>query len=253
MASETSGDYALKALDCALADYREGRFDVLVTNPIDNTSEFQFSGQSRYIEDHLETDGHGQTLMVDGGLRIALATRNLPLRQVVECITQGSIEQTCRKLAQSLRRDFRLSNPRIALLSINPKAGDNGLLGTEEQEIIRPAIETLTTEGIQAFGPYAADALFAGNDYTHFDAIVAMYYEQGTIPFHALCRWSWRPLHRRPAAGPHLPRPGQHAPAGRKGRGRPAAAAPSHLHGHRHFPQPRRLRPGGCPSAPQTL
>lgn len=187
VASETSGDYALKALDCALADYREGRFDVLVTNPIDNTSEFQFSGQSRYIEDHLETDGHGQTLMVDGGLRIALATRNLPLRQVVECITQGSIEQTCRKLAQSLRRDFRLSNPRIALLSINPKAGDNGLLGTEEQEIIRPAIETLTTEGIQAFGPYAADALFAGNDYTHFDAIVAMYYEQGTIPFHALC------------------------------------------------------------------
>lgn len=153
VASETSGDYALKALDCALADYREGRFDVLVTNPIDNTSEFQFSGQSRYIEDHLETDGHGQTLMVDGGLRIALATRNLPLRQVVECITQGSIEQTCRKLAQSLRRDFRLSNPRIALLSINPKAGDNGLLGTEEQEIIRPAIETLTTEGIQAFGP----------------------------------------------------------------------------------------------------
>ena len=133
VASETSGDYALKALDCALADYREGRFDVLVTNPIDNTSEFQFSGQSRYIEDHLETDGHGQTLMVDGGLRIALATRNLPLRQVVECITQGSIEQTCRKLAQSLRRDFRLSNPRIALLSINPKAGDNGLLGTEEQ------------------------------------------------------------------------------------------------------------------------
>ena len=170
-----------------MADYREGRFDVLVTNPIDNTSEFQFSGQSRYIEDHLETDGHGQTLMVDGGLRIALATRNLPLRQVVECITQGSLEQTCRKLAQSLRRDFRLSNPRIALLSINPKAGDNGLLGTEEQEIIRPAIETLTTEGIQAFGPYAADALFAGNDYTHFDAIVAMYYEQGTIPFHALC------------------------------------------------------------------
>lgn len=187
VASEASGDSALKALDSALADYRKGLFDVLVTNPIDNTTEFQFSGQSRYIEDHLETGGHGQTLLINGDLRIALATRNLPLRQVVECVTQGSIEQTCRKLVESLRRDFRLSNPRIALLSINPKAGDNGLLGSEEQDIIRPAIENLVNDGVQVFGPYAADTLFSGNDYALFDAIVAMYYDQGMIPFHALC------------------------------------------------------------------
>lgn len=186
VASEASGDCALKALDRALADYQEGLFDVLVTNPIDNTTEFQFSGQSRYIEDHLETDGTGLTLLVDDGLRIALATRNLPLRQVVECITQGSVEQVCRKLTFSLRRDFRLSNPRIALLAINPKAGDNGLLGSEEQEIIRPAIDALTAEGIQAFGPYPSDALFSANDYTRFDAIVAMFYDQGVTPFRTL-------------------------------------------------------------------
>lgn len=186
VATETSGETALKALDRALADYRDGLFDVLVTNPIDNTAEFHFSGQSRYIEDHMEAEGHGLTLLVDEGLRIALATRNLPLRQVVECVSQSGIEQNCRALWQSLRRDFRISNPRIAVLSINPKAGDNGLLGTEEQEIIRPALDALTESGVQAFGPYAADALFAAGDYTCFDAVLAMYYDQGLTPFRAL-------------------------------------------------------------------
>lgn len=186
VASEVSGEYALKSLDRALADYREGLFDVLVTNPIDNTTEFQFSGQSRYIEDHLETDGNGLTLLVDEGLRIALATRNLPLRQVVECVTQNGVEQIGRKLNLSMRRDFRISCPRIAVLGINPKAGDNGQLGNEEQDIVRPAVEALVGEGVQVFGPYAADAFFAGNAATHFDAVLAMYYDQGVMPFRIL-------------------------------------------------------------------
>ena len=184
--TEESGNAGLRAIDRALADYQQGLFDVLVTAPIDNNDAFHFSGQSRYIEDHIECDGQGLSILTSDDLRVALVTRNLPLHQVAERITKENIEATAKKFYESLRRDFRISNPRIAVLSINPKAGDNGLLGTEEQEIIRPAIEELAKEDIEAFGPYATDRLFGTGDYDYFDGILAMYYDQGLAPFRAI-------------------------------------------------------------------
>lgn len=184
--TEESGNAGLRAIDRALADYQQGLFDVLVTAPIDNNDAFHFSGQSRYIEDHIEYDGQGLSILTSDDLRVALVTRNLPLHQVAESITKENIEATAKKFYESLRRDFRISNPRIAVLSINPKAGDNGLLGTEEQEIIRPAIEELAKEDIEAFGPYATDRLFGTGDYDYFDGILAMYYDQGLAPFRAI-------------------------------------------------------------------
>ena len=184
--TEESGNAGLRAIDRALADYQQGLFDVLVTAPIDNNDAFHFSGQSRYIEDHIECDGQGLSILTSDDLRVALVTRNLPLHQVAESITKENIEATAKKFYESLRRDFRISNPRIAVLSINPKAGDHGLLGTEEQEIIRPAIEELAKEDIEAFGPYATDRLFGTGDYDYFDGILAMYYDQGLAPFRAI-------------------------------------------------------------------
>lgn len=184
--TEESGNAGLRAIDRALADYQQGLFDVLVTAPIDNNDAFHFSGQSRYIEDHIECDGQGLSILTSDDLRVALVTRNLPLHQVAESITKENIEATAKKFYESLRRDFRISNPRIAVLSINPKAGDNGLLGTEEQEIIRPAIEELAKDDIEAFGPYATDSLFGTGDYDYFDGILAMYYDQGLAPFRAI-------------------------------------------------------------------
>ena len=186
VASEESGVAGLRAIDKALDDYRQGLVDVLVTAPIDNHEPFHFSGQSRYIEDHLETEEQGLSFLINDGLRIALATRNLPLRQVAESITKASIVNNATVLFKSLRRDFRLSCPRIAMLGLNPKAGDNGLLGSEEQEIILPAIDELVDNDIQAFGPYAADTFFGCNHTEHFDGILAMYYEQGLAPFRTL-------------------------------------------------------------------
>ena len=184
--SEEAGVAGLRAVDKALEDYRQGLFDVLVTAPIDNNEHFHFSGQSRYIEDHLDTEEQGLSVLINDGLRIALATRNLPLRQVAESISKASIVNNVSALFKSLRRDFRLSCPRIAILGLNPKAGDNGLLGSEEQEIILPAIDELVENGIQAFGTYPADTFFGCNDAEQFDGILAMYYEQGLAPFRTL-------------------------------------------------------------------
>ena len=190
VASEESGAAGLRAVDRALDDYRQGLFDVLVTAPVDNNEQFHFSGQSRYIEDHLETEGQGLSVLVNEELRVALATRNLPLRQVAESISKESIINNATTLFRSLRRDFRLSSPRIAVLGLNPKAGDNGLLGSEEQEFISPAIDELADKGIQAFGPYPADTFFGCSHAGEFDGILAMYYEQGLSPFRTLsaCR-----------------------------------------------------------------
>lgn len=184
--TEESGNAGLLAIDRALADYRAGGFDVLVTAPIENSEQFHFSGQSRYIEAHLPAEEPTLSMLVSEKLRIALATRNLPLKQVAESISTEGLTENGRLLHHSIRRDFRISNPRIALLALNPKAGDNGLLGSEEQEVIEPAIAALEKEGIQAFGPYAADKFFGGSDWEQFDGVLAMYYEQGLTPFRSL-------------------------------------------------------------------
>lgn len=184
--TEASGTAGLRAVDRALEDYRQGLFDVLVTLPIDNSEAFQFSGQSRYIEDHLDESGKGLTMLINEHLRIALATRNLPLKQVAESVTKENIKAKASILHTSLLRDFRQSNPRIAVLALNPKAGEKGLLGTEEQDILQPAIRELEESGVQAYGPYAADSFFGNGSYGEFDGVLAMYYDQGLAPFRSL-------------------------------------------------------------------
>lgn len=184
--TEKSGNAGLVAIDRALEDYRTGGFDVLVTAPLNNNENFQFSGQSRYIEDHLCAEVPSISVLVNEKLRIALATRNLPLNQVSASLSVEGITKSGKLLYNSIMRDFRISNPRLAILALNPKAGDNGLLGSEEQEIITPAIEALVGEGIQAFGPYPADKFFGDSYWEQFDGILAMYYEQGLTPFRAL-------------------------------------------------------------------
>lgn len=181
--TEKSGTVALHAVDRALADYRQGLFDVLVTLPVDNNSAFHFSGLSRYIEDHLDESGRGLSMLVSDRMRIALATRNLPLKQVAEAVTTDAIKKAIATLHTSLLRDFRQSNPRIAVLALNPKAGEDGLLGTEEQEVLRPAMNEAEEAGKQVFGPYAADTFFSEDYNTEFDGVLAMYYDQGLMPF----------------------------------------------------------------------
>ncbi len=185
--SKEAGQAALKTLDCAMTDYRSGLFDVLVTAPINKATiqspGFQFPGHTEYIE---ASAGEGQKalmILMNDNLRVALVTIHLPLKDVAKAITKEAIMEKATIFHQALKRDFRISNPRIAVLSLNPHAGDDGLLGAEEKDIIVPAIEELASKSIQAFGPYPADGFFGSNAYQHFDGVLAMYHDQGLAPF----------------------------------------------------------------------
>ena len=184
--SEESGAAALKAIDCALEDYRQGLIDVLVTAPVDNNNMFRFSGQDRYLEDHLDRSGQGLSMLISERLRVALLTRNLPIKQVTEHISQDLITKKTTALYESLCKDFCITNPRIAVLALNPKTGEKGWAGTEEQELIMPAVAALCEKSIQTFGPYAADDFFGNGLYEAFDGVVAMHHDQGATPFRSL-------------------------------------------------------------------
>lgn len=188
--SEESGKSALDALERAMNDYREGLFDVLVTAPINKAAiqgeQFRFPGHTEYIQERVGEGREALMILMNGQLRVALATTHLPIREVAQAITRESLVRKLRILHESLRRDFNITKPRIAVLALNPHAGDNGLLGTEEQDIIIPAIQELDKEGILCFGPYAADGFFGNRSYEHFDGVMAMYHDQGLAPFKAL-------------------------------------------------------------------
>lgn len=190
--SKEAGEAALKALDRAMTDYRAELYDVLVTAPIDkNTIQsdlFHFCGHTEYIEQSVGEGQKALMILTSNNLRVALVTTHLPIKDVAQAITQEAIVEKATIFHKSLRRDFRIQNPRIAILSLNPHAGDNGLLGTEEKEVIIPAIEQLAGMGIQAFGPYPADGFFGSGNYTRFDGVLAMYHDQGLAPFKALAQ-----------------------------------------------------------------
>ena len=185
-ATPESGQVALMAINRALDDYQHGAFDVLVTCPVNKNSIPGFNGHSAYIEQRLGSDQHGLTILLNEDLRVALATNNVSLKDVAEVVTKQKIVEKATLLQQALRRDLRISNPRIAVLGLNPRCGEDGELGTEEQEVIIPAIAELAASGIQAFGPYAADDFFGSCAYYRFDAVLAMYHDQGQTPFKAL-------------------------------------------------------------------
>lgn len=181
-----AGLAAQKAIDRALDDYKQGAFDVLVTAPVCKNSIKGFNGHSDYIEKRLGNGNKGLTILMNDDIRVALVTNNVAIKDVAESITKQKIVEKAHLLCQSLKRDLRISNPRIAVLALNPRCGEDGALGDEEQETIIPAIKELETQGIQVFGPYPADDFFGSGDYYRFDGVLAMYHDQGQTPFKAL-------------------------------------------------------------------
>lgn len=185
-----AGKTALAALERALADYREGLFDVLVTAPINKhtiqSDAFHFPGHTEYIEERVGEGKKALMILLKGDFRVALVTGHVPVRDIAGELTKELIMEKMEIFHRSLKKDFGIDNPRIAVFSLNPHAGDNGLLGTEEQEVIIPAMKEMIARGVQCFGPYPADGFMGSGNYTHFDGILAMYHDQGLAPFKAL-------------------------------------------------------------------
>ena len=185
-----AGKAALTALEKALGDYRDGLFDVLVTAPINKhtiqSDTFHFPGHTEYIEERVGDGQKALMILLKGDFRVALVTGHVPVRDIPGMLTKELIMEKMEIFHQSLKKDFGIDNPRIAVFSLNPHAGDHGLLGTEEEEIIIPAMKEMIAKGVQCFGPYPADGFMGSGNYTHFDGILAMYHDQGLAPFKAL-------------------------------------------------------------------
>ncbi len=192
VASAVAGEAAFKALERATADLRAGAIDVLVTAPVNkatiHSDTFPFPGHTEYLESVLAENEGDKALMVlaTDDIKVALVTTHVPLKDVPALITKEAVEEKIMALHRSLVRDYSISSPRIAVLALNPHAGDNGLLGAEETESIAPAIESAHSRKVLCFGPYPADGFWGSDAYTHFDGVVAMYHDQGLAPFKAL-------------------------------------------------------------------
>lgn len=184
------GKAALMALETALAEYQEGLFDILVTAPINKqtiqSDSFHFPGHTEYIQEQVGNGKEALMILLKGDFRVALVTGHIPVSEIASHITKELVQRKLQIFHRSLKQDFGIDNPRIAVFSLNPHAGDNGLLGSEEQDIIIPAMKEMIAQGIQCFGPYPADGFMGSGNYTHFDGILAMYHDQGLAPFKAL-------------------------------------------------------------------
>ena len=180
---------AIRSLECAVQDIRNGYIDVLVTAPINKKAMvregFGYNGHTEYLE-HVFGADEVAMLMVSDTLRIGVVTSHIPLKDVPASLTKEKIISKLKMMDHSLRRDFGIDEPRIAVLGLNPHCGDGGLLGDEEQNIILPAVMEAQKQGIQAFGPYSPDGFFGLGNYGRFDATLAMYHDQGLAPFKAL-------------------------------------------------------------------
>lgn len=180
---------AVKALDRAITDYKDGLFDVLVSAPVNrgdaHVDGFDFPRCDKYIEQCLGDGKKGIDMLINEGMRLALLTDSIGLKDVPQAISARGIIEKVALMFTTLRRDMRVSAPRIAILALNPYNGDKPL-GTTEADAIAPAVEKLAEAGVNAFGPYKADDFFQQGDYMAFDAILAMYHDQGMAPFKAL-------------------------------------------------------------------
>ena len=187
-ATPESAAAALAALRRATDDLKARRIDALVTAPINKEAMqgdgFRFTGHTEFLA--AELGGEPMMIMCSDRLRVGLVTIHLPVTEVSAHITREGIGRALDTLRASLRRDFGVVEPRIAVLALNPHAGDGGLLGREEEEIIRPAVAEAVARGVLAFGPFAADGLFANGGYARYDAVLAMYHDQGLAPFKVL-------------------------------------------------------------------
>lgn len=189
--TEIAGDAAFKSLEAAVTDLKRGVIDVLVTAPINKhniqNDNFHFPGHTEYLEDCFgNQDRKALMILMNNDIRVALVTGHLPLSQIASSITVGDIVTKLRIFNHSLKQDFGIVKPRIAVLALNPHAGDAGLLGTEEETIIIPAMKEAEKKGVMSFGPYPADGFFGSRMFDKFDGILAMYHDQGLAPFKAL-------------------------------------------------------------------
>lgn len=189
--TKVAGDASFASLERATVDLANGLIDVLVTAPINKNNiqqdNFHFPGHTEYLEEKF-SKGNDKSLMIlaKDDLRVALVTGHIPLSKVPTAITPEKIKQTIEIFNRSLVRDFKIEKPRIAVLSLNPHAGEDGLLGSEENDIIIPALNEISEKGILCFGPYASDGFFGSGHFKAFDGIVAMYHDQGLAPFKTL-------------------------------------------------------------------
>jgi len=184
-----AGEASYLALEAAVKDLKAGEIDALVTAPIckDNiqSDNFKFPGHTEYLASQFSTDNF-LMLMVSDTLKVGLVTTHVPVSEISSLITEEAILKKLRIMEKSMIQDFNIEKPKIAVLSLNPHAGDGGLLGNEEKEIIIPAIEKARKEGIIATGPFPTDGFFGSGLYKHNDAVLAMYHDQGLGPFKAL-------------------------------------------------------------------
>lgn len=189
-ATAEAGRQAFDALECATADLDAGDIDVLVTAPINKQSiqneNFNFAGHTEYLQSKAPEGSNALMVLTAGDLRVALVTGHMPVARISETLTKELVKSRLAEFNEVLRSDFGIVRPRIAVLSLNPHSGDNGLLGSEETDIIRPAIDEATAERIMAFGPYPADGFFGAGQHKVFDGILAMYHDQGLTPFKTL-------------------------------------------------------------------
>lgn len=187
--SHIAGTASVNALDAAVADLNEGKIDVIVTCPINKfnsySEEHNFPGHTEYFANKYNAENF-MMLMVNDIMKIGFVTGHIPIKDVADTINKELILKKLSIINESLKNDFIIRSPRIAVLSLNPHNGDNGLLGEEEKNIISPAIEEAKQEGILAFGPYSSDGLFASGTFKEFDAVLAMYHDQGMIPFKSI-------------------------------------------------------------------
>ena len=188
--TQHGGEAAMESLKAAVAEMKTGLLDALVTAPINKSNiqseQFHFPGHTEYLQSEFGV-GESLMLMASDSLRLGILTGHVPLAQAPSLVTREKLLSTLRLLNKTMLEDFNINRPGIAVLSLNPHAGDNGLLGAEEQTTIIPAIEKVKSEGILAYGPYPADGFFGSDNYRKFDVALAMYHDQGMIAFKSLC------------------------------------------------------------------
>jgi 4-hydroxythreonine-4-phosphate dehydrogenase len=186
--TKEGGKYALLSLRAAMTALKKNEIDVLVTAPINKhniqSENFKFQGHTEFLEANLE--GESLMILMTDELRIGLITGHIPIQKIAESITSGLIEKKVGIMYKSLIQDFKISKPKIAVLGLNPHCGDNGVIGNEDDEIIRPTLEKLQSQGKLVYGPYSADSFFGSKAYQNFDGILAMYHDQGLAPFKTL-------------------------------------------------------------------
>lgn len=188
--SQEAGRAAYWALEAATEALKNGEIDVLVTAPICKNAiqspDFNFAGHTEYLANRIGEGNEPLMVLANDVMRVALVTTHLPISEVAAAITKENVAKKIRQLNKSLQHDFLISAPRIAVLGLNPHNGDDGVMGHEEKEAIAPAVQEAVEQGIQCFGPYPADGFFGAGMFSHFDAVLAMYHDQGLAPFKAL-------------------------------------------------------------------